>query len=88
MKKRYFSIVYKETNEPIGIAVADTSEELTEKVILACESHFDSKVSIPNIPMKEHDEGTVWISKVWVWNPDTVGGGFNIFLEIDETPIY
>jgi len=43
MKKRYFSIVYKETNEVIGIAVADTSEELTEKVILACESHFDSK---------------------------------------------
>ena len=24
MKKRYFSIVYKETNEVIGIAVADT----------------------------------------------------------------
>ena len=86
MKKRYFSIVYKETNEVIGIAVADTSEELTEKVILACESHFDSKVTLTNIPMKESDMGTVYISKVRVLFNDS--DGFDIFIEIDETPIY
>ena len=84
--KKYFTIKENDNDYGhIGTEIAETDEELTQKVIEACKSHFDANVKISPLEIENYLFGRSGLVKTKV---DISTDDFECEIFIQQTWLY